>query len=47
MEEVLPEGEFSVLKPAKPLKFHRGKPQFNKQLFASFVTCPDKQSEQK
>ena len=47
MEEVLPEGEFSILKPAKPVKLHRGKPQFNEQLFASFVTCADKQSEQK
>ena len=47
MEEVLPEGEFAVLKPVKPVKLHRGKPQFNEQLFASFVTCADKQSEQK
>ena len=46
MEEVLP-GEFSILKPAKPVKLHRGNPQFNEQLFASFVTWADKQSEQK
>ena len=44
--EVLPEGEFAVLKPAKPVKL-RGNPQLNEQLFASFLTCADKQNWQK